>query len=120
MINIEQRNCQGHIPEFVQKANIFSLSRGGGHLLGPENTLKTIDFTRPMRGVAQSQLGFPIAIPLRAIARNSAQCLLPLAPFYCAELRYNCEQGSNKIFAELRGIARNGIALQGKICVARR
>ena len=31
-----------------------------------------------------------------------AKWLLPLAAFHCAELRYNCKQGSNKIFAVLR------------------
>jgi len=30
-----------------------------------------------------------------SIARNCTQWLLPLAPFHCAQLRYNCEQGSN-------------------------
>ena len=53
-------------------------------------------------------IGFPIAIPLRAMLDSACAILL-------RELRYNCEQGSNKIFAELRGIAS-----QVKICVARR
>ena len=35
------------------------------------------------------------------VARNWAQWLLPLTPFYCAQLRYICEHGSNLMFVEL-------------------
>ena len=39
---------QGRIQEFVQEGGlIFFLSRGAQHTLGPENPLKSINFTGP-------------------------------------------------------------------------
>ena len=40
---------QGRIQEFVHGGlKFFSLSRGAQHPLGPENPLKSIDFTGPI------------------------------------------------------------------------
>ena len=45
---------QGRIQEFVQEGGlIFFLSRGAQHTLGPENPLKSIEFTGPGGGLSR-------------------------------------------------------------------
>ena len=46
--NLYCNYCQGRIQEFVQGGlNFLSFQGGGGCPLGPENPLKSIDFTGP-------------------------------------------------------------------------